>query len=164
MFYSNPSAEAIDCECVRTLVAIKRQMQRDPLNAINAHLIRYAVVVCTGAIEQSFKTIIADHVANGATPEVMHFIDLKVRENSCNPWKDKMAEMLKQFCDQWKSNFNTTLAGMMSYNQDVQALKSLVTARNQIAHGKSVSCTFLDVVSYYLSARRIVKPIEFALT
>jgi len=114
---------------------------------------KYAVIRATGAIETSFKTIIADKVDRGSHIQVKNFIKRKVRASSCNPSLGMIESMICEFDSRWKDKFDELLA-LEDRPTLKGALTELVKARNDFAHGgdpsididKTINCFERGVV------------------
>ena len=153
----------MDRDCISTMREIRGRMRKKPFDAFNVHLIRYAVIICAGAVERAYKSIIADYVTQNASAENDRYVNTVVRNSKNNPRLQNINALLKQFNEKWNDDFNREIKVRASYNMDVQNLASLVEARNDVAHGKSVTCSLEDIIRYYLSARQLVSKLEVVL-
>ena len=162
MTYSNKSARQIDRDCLSALKLLRAQTRLlKPFDPVQQHIVRYAVVLSSGAIERSVKGIIVDLVGQGASVEVMNYLSATILDGGMNPHEDKISRLLKRFKVQWASNFNSLMKSVVPRCRS--GLKSLVDNRNAVAHGKPISISFKDVLSYYCGARNVVAELEKAL-
>lgn len=127
-----------------------------PTSSIVPYLTKYAIVRSCGTIEQSFKTIVADHCCKKSTAQVKEFLRVRVRESSSNPSWDNICTLLKQFDLTWSTGFKGKVAADVDSAQLKESLKSLVGARNDFAHGGNPSTTIGDVKDYFSHASRII--------
>lgn len=159
MTFQNPEANRNDRDCISTLHEMRTLLRNvsgtDPLHK---HITRYVVIVCSGAIEREFKSIIADFVSVGCSAQVNNYFDLTVRQSPTNPYTENIKKLLKKFDDNWASQFGQLIN--VSPRRNIDALKSLVDNRNQVAHGHPISTTFNDVVKFYCRSRNVIGILE----
>jgi len=102
---------------------------------MSSYLSRFSLILACGTIEYSVKAILAD-VHIGASKQLCHFIDVKVRDNSMNPSLENICSTLKNFDEDWLKTFKRDLKANTNQQRICDSLKSLVSLRNQLAHGK----------------------------
>lgn len=112
------------------------------------YLKKYAVVRASGAIEISFKQIVADKIDENSHERVKFFIKRKIRDSSSNPKLGNIQNLLSEFDTDWRRRFDEQIS--LENKQIIEeALKELVNARNCFAHGgestileidKTISC------------------------
>lgn len=162
MIFRNSEANRNDRECISTLHEMRSLLRRvsgtDPLHR---HVTRYVVVVCSGAIECEFKSIVADFVSVRCSVQVNNYLDLNIRQAPTNPYSDNIKKLLKKFDDNWAAQFGQHI--QVTPKQNIDALKSLVDNRNQVAHGHQISTTFNDVVKFYCRSRNVIGILEKVL-
>lgn len=159
MLFRNETAAAADAECVHALHELRLWSQSvKTFDPVHKHIVAYAVVKCSGTLERAFKSMIADRVSRGGSPQVCQCIDQVIRRCSSNPRYTEIVKLLGLVDNEWCNKFKKLVKALPE--QDRQALESLVTNRNAVAHGGAVSSGFEDVVGYYCRARRLVSLIE----
>jgi len=121
------------------------------------YLTKYAIIRACGVIEQSFKSVIADHCSHRSKKQVKQFLTRRIRDGSANPSFDNMCRFLGDFDDDWKSEFKAKLAHESNKSQLLTSLQSLVDARNDFAHGGNPSASLGDVTRYFTDARRVIE-------
>jgi hypothetical protein len=132
---NNRSVRLILDNCRSELISIQSLLSGLGDGALpTPYVKKYAVIRATGAIETSFKTIIADKVDRGSHIQVKNFIKRKVRDSSCNPSMGMIESMLCEFDKRWKEKFDELLA-LEDRPTLKGALTELVKARNDFAHG-----------------------------
>ena len=160
--YSNLSAANADRLCRQTLhvlhKAIKKIAATDPLVG---HYTQYAIIVCSGALERSFKAIISDYVAKGAISPIANYIDKTIRRASSNPSVYAIRKVLDLFDMGWGKKFEDNVKMLPEKNR--HALGSIVGHRNSIAHGNQVTISLGNVFIYYYRARVIIRELESIL-
>ena len=164
MRFINPIAKQSDEECLRTLRELRSWVRE--LSSVDkrlSYITRYAVITTSGALERSFKTIIADYVTHGEPAYIDEYITRTLRRSSMNPSVEAIVKTLVQFDSGWKDSFNRAINSLPHGARDKDALTSLVEIRNKIAHGAPVIVSFNDVVQYYVHARNVVAQLEVVL-
>jgi len=126
-------------------------------SAVVPYLTKYAVVRACGAIEVSFKAVIADYCAYRSKKQVKRFIDRRVREGSANPTLENMNRFLADFDIGWKASFKAGLDSEPSKANLLTSLSSLVDARNEFAHGGSPTLSLADVITYFGHSKRVIE-------
>lgn len=119
----------------------------------------YSLIKASGVIEYSIKTIFADFHA-GASPQIVHYIDVNVRDSSKNPSLDNIYNMLKQFDGNWLRSFKTSLNSRPDATRLKDSLKSLCENRNNFAHGKPTTASFNDILQYFEDSVKIVEILD----
>lgn len=124
------------------------------------YLTRYALIRACGAVEVSYKALVADYCSRRSKKQVKHFLSRAVRYNSKNPSYDNICSLLKQFDATWHQQFKAAMKARSDRTKLTDALSSLVDARNDFAHGGSPSITLGDVEQYFRSARLILEELD----
>ena len=122
------------------------------------YLTKYAIIRACGTIEYSFKTIIAD--LHTGSPQVLNYIDKTIRSSSMNPSLDNISRTLKQFDDNWKTDFKNKLNTHEHSDRLKTSLNSLNSARNSFAHGQTSTATFENIKSYFEDAVVIIDIVD----
>lgn len=162
MLYRNTNARDIDANCRVTLHDLHVRLKPVPsTDTLHGHFTRYAVIVCSGALERAFKCIIADYVTTGASNQLCGFIDKIVRQASTNPRLDEIKKLLGAFDSNWLSAYKLGISQLSQRNKD--ALMSIVENRNKVAHGGFITASFYDIAEYYYLARRVIGKLEDVL-
>lgn len=162
MRFLNINAKRNDQDCRKVIHELHVKIKTlAPTDSLNHHFTKYAAIICSGALERSFKSIIADYVTKNATPQICEFIDRKIRRASTNPRLDAISAVLKEFDDNWNSQYKNLVARFSSRKTD--ALRSLVENRNAVAHGLPIAVSFFDIAHYYYNARDVIGALELVL-
>ena len=136
--------------------------QAGPTSPVCKYLTYYCLMKACGVIEYSYKTIVAD-IHYGCSVQLQNYIDKTVRDNSKNPSIDNIRKLLKNFDDNWLSNFNKALDSQHDKSRLISSLQSLNANRNSFAHGQSCTISFSDVMVYYADAVEIIKMVDAAV-
>jgi hypothetical protein len=119
-------------------------------------LVAYAVIKSSGSIELVFKSMIHTFLSQNCIDETKVFLAKNIIESSANPSPGIIEKYLEQFDGKRKVKFSDLLNG----SQDKGNLKSLVTLRNDIAHGRAINSSINVVESYFESGKKILETLE----
>lgn len=126
-------------------------------------LTRYSIIKACGTIEYSFKTIISDHRYTEHSEQVQRFIDEKFRNSSMNPNYNNICKALNSFDEEWCKKFKEKINNDADKTRLQDSLKSLNTARNDFAHGKSPTTSFKNVYDYFIDCIVIMEMMEASI-
>jgi RiboL-PSP-HEPN len=132
-------------------------------HSINPFLTKYALIRACGAIEQSFKTVVADFCAKRSKKQLKRFLELRVRDSSMNPSFGNIIKLLKDFDESWAVTLKASLAASPDKETFMLSLQSLVDARNDFSHGGNPSTTIGDVLTYFSHSRVIIELLDSAV-
>ena len=128
-------------------------------HSIVPYLTNYAIIKCTGTIENSFKSIISDF-HNTLPKQAKKYIDTTFTNSSMNPSKDNICKSLLRFDEEWNKNFKAKLASKADKEKIESSLKSLNDARNEFAHGGYPKVSFLSVKTYFEDSKKIIEYLD----
>jgi len=128
------------------------EFQHDP--EIQAHWAKYLCVLCSGYLETSVRTILENHVRTKASPHIADFVADTVADFQ-NPKMPKILEILGKFKGQWRDNLEAKSEGRLK-----DAVDSIVANKNNIAHGRDVGVTYVNVKEYFECAKEVVGLLE----
>lgn len=114
----------------------------------------HVVLAGAGYIEDGVLATLAEYGRNNGNPRIARFVEQAVsRNNSLNC--EKIEKILNQFDkDWWPTIKNNTKP------ENISAVDSLKTLRDQIAHGKPNGTGYMTVKDYYSRSKRFL--IDFA--
>lgn len=124
------------------------------------YLTRYALIRACGAVEVSYKALVADYCSHRSKRQVKQYLARMVRRSSKNPSYENICKLLAEFDSDWKKRFKAAIDARSNAAQLKSALESLVDARNDFAHGGSPSVTLGDVLGYFGLARIVVEEMD----
>lgn len=158
---NNVNAVSLIENCERELLRIQGVKETfGSTNHAMELLTKYSVIKCCGTIEQCFKTIIFDKVEANAVPQARNFIETKFRKSSMNPSLRNINTTLKQFDDNWNTEFKEKLNSLQNKNQLKGSLMSLNENRNKFAHGGSTTVTFDQVTTYFRDSCSVINILD----
>ncbi len=113
----------------------------------------YLCVRISGYVEFAVKMILRKYVESktGGTSHIANFID-KQLERTLSPRRDHILELVGQFNSEWKENLRISIN-----NELGDSLRSIVTNRNNIAHGSDVTLSLRDLGKWFADAQKIVE-------
>lgn len=126
-------------------------------SAIVPYLTKYTIIRACGAIELSFKTIIADRSSRRSKKQIKRFVSRRIREGSANPSYDNICNFLHDFDKDWNTNFKSQIKLQQDNANLLDSLQSLVDARNDFAHGGNPGASISDILTYFTNARRVIE-------
>jgi hypothetical protein len=158
---NNTDVEQILDRCQHDLDQVKTISDSLGLgNTVVPYLTRYAIIRSCGAIEVSYKTIIADYCSKRAKKQVKFYLTNKVRENSNNPSYDNICRMLSDFDKGWNTKFKEKIKAHINNPSIMTSVQSLVDARNEFAHGGSPGSSINNVIDYFLACRELINILD----
>lgn len=114
----------------------------------------HIILASAGYVEDAVLATLSDYGRTHGNPRIARFVEKSVsRNNSLNC--EKIEKILHQFDkDWWPSIKNLTAA------ENISAIDSLKTLRDQIAHGKPNGTGYITVKDYYAKSKRFI--LDFA--
>jgi hypothetical protein len=123
-------------------------------------LTKYAIIRSCGAIEQSFKAILADFCSKRTKKQIKRYLERKVRDSSTNPTYSAISKLVKDFDVDWNKSFKLAITGRVDKDVLLTSLQSLVDARNEFAHGGNPISSIGDVLKYFAHSRTIIEELD----
>lgn len=158
---NNKSVEQTLVDCHDELERLEDAMSLfGATSPIGIYLSRYAIIKACGTIEQALKSLVADNAENKQTQQIKNFLRKKVRESSMNPNDDNIRKLLGSFDDTWLAQFNSQIKALPDKAKVMDSLKSLVSARNDFAHGGNPSASIVNVGVYFSDSKKIMEIID----
>lgn len=117
---------------------------------IKAHLARYLCVRTSGYLENVVKALISNY-CDGTSPRPIQSFILSKTKNTTNLNYTKILRLLAEFSPEWKDKFESKLS-----DQQKSSLNSVVSNRNNIAHGNPDSITFNGIKKYYEDIKDVI--------
>jgi hypothetical protein len=154
---NNSTVEQLIIDCETELTKITAIIDAlGPFNNTVPFLTKYAIIKACGTIEQSFKTMVADHNHSVHSQQIRNFIDASIRKSSMNPNMKNISSTLKKFDINWHNTFKSTLNSVAHCSRLKSSLTSLNEERNCFAHGGQPLATFPSIKSYFSDAKEIL--------
>jgi RiboL-PSP-HEPN len=130
------------------------QRATDPKLAeeIQSDLAKHGIVLICGFIERSVEIVIMERIENRAHPRVANFIRGHFRRGT-NYDCEAISQLLDRFDLTWGEKFRQFRE---SRDDLVQAIGSVYTLRNSVAHGGSGNQGILGVAGLYIAAQEVI--------
>lgn len=121
-----------------------------------SYLAKFLVVYISGIYEEVIETILNEFVAkNTSKNEVANFTKNSLDFSFRNPNSQNLLKLLKRFENKtWEKALTSCLKSR------INALDSINTNKNAIAHGTSITLTLGDVKQYYNDSRPLIEIID----
>lgn len=135
------------------LVQIKKWINRHPQDIFTKYLTSYATIKACARIEVLVKEIIYEFLIKDGSTYAQTFVNHYVVDSPDNPSTHKIARFLDAFSREMKIQFEEKLKKTDNIKSD---LNSLVTLRNDFAHGRDMTSSIDTIIKYYTSAIKVV--------
>ena len=155
----NEEQKRIIEDCKDEIASIKKWVDKNLMDSNVKYLVAYSVVKASGTIEIVFKSMLYEFLSEGCKKETQLFLTKNTVDLSCNPSVGMMEQLLEKI-DTNRKNAFSDLAKVMNEKAD---LNSLVSLRNDIAHGRNINVSIATVKRYYESGVKIIKLLERVL-
>ena len=147
-------------DCRVELTNIKGWIDKNSIDTKVRYLTSYAVVKTSGTVELVFKHMLYDFLAVNTIAETQQYLSTAIIDSSCNPTTGNMSRLLSQADGQKATALNTAVNG----TQDKVNLNSLVSLRNDLAHGRTNNPSINHVISCFESGVAILGILEGILS
>jgi hypothetical protein len=114
-----------------------------------AHYARYLTVLVSGYVEQSSKELVREYSRNHGDERVQRFVGKQVER-----FRNIDGEKLKQLLDALDPSWWNELE--LAHADDLEALKSVATVRNNVSHGGDSGITVVTAKGYLDRIERVV--------
>lgn len=121
---------------------------------LKSHYSRYLCILVSGYIENYLKALLKDYSKKCSSPSIQNYISSQF-QNITNLKDSKLQDILGSFSTDWKQRYLDLLT-----TEQKDAVDSVVTNRNHIAHGKSVGITLGRINDYYKDISRLMNNIK----
>lgn len=121
------------------------------------HWGRYLCVLTAGFLENALREVYGEFVRNAASPQVARFAARKL-ENISNPKAGRFVETAESFDPVWADDLEAFLDANGGRRRN--AVDSIMSNRNLIAHGKNTQVSVGRVREYLPGCIQVVEFIE----
>lgn len=123
-----------------------------------AHLSRYLCVRTSGYLENVMRLLIANFCDGTSPKPVSNYITKRTKYITNLDFK-RIINLLSEFNSEWSSEFKARIT-----DQQISSMNSVVSNRNNIAHGNNDSITFRDMTQYYNDIKEICEVLKKIVT
>jgi predicted house-cleaning noncanonical NTP pyrophosphatase (MazG superfamily) len=121
--------------------------------SLQGHWAKYLCVMVAGLVENGLKEIFSEYIKDKSTKPIADYAISYITKLQ-NPKAEKVMDLVGSFKAEWRNELETFLAN----EGRKDAIDSIMNNRNQIAHGKDVGVTVVNVSNYF---NKIVSVLEF---
>lgn len=143
-------------DCAVELAGIKAWIDHHQLDTNVRYLVAYSVVKASGTIELVFKQMLYDFLAANAISETQHYLSMMIIDSSCNPTTGNISKLVGQADGQRSAAFDAAVKN----TTDKSNLNSLVSLRNDLAHGRTNNPSINTVKTYFESGVVILQTLD----
>jgi hypothetical protein len=129
-----------------------KRVDKIPLEQIElrSDFAKYLCVLVSGYVESAAVEMLDSFTAQSASPRVQRYVAMQL-EWFMNPKRERLLQLLGSFDTAWRSSLEQVIV-----DDREAALSSVVTLRNKIAHGESVSLSYVQISAYYEQVQEVV--------
>lgn len=121
---------------------------------VQSDFARYLCVLVSGYLEKAVAELVLEHARKNGGTTLQRFVEYETRR-FMNANSQRLLDLLGRFDPDWRRALETILV------DDVKdAVDSVVSLRNRIAHGGTVGVTFQRISGYYERVKKVVADIS----
>lgn len=143
-------------DCQREILKIEDWINHHQLDSNIKFLVSYAVIKASGTIEAVLKSSLYEYLSKNAMEETKSFLQKNILEASFNPSTKQVSNIFDKLNSSWSQIFLEQTKSL----QEKTDLNSLVSLRNDFAHGSSITTSIQTVKRYFVSGKRILEIID----
>lgn len=118
---------------------------------IQAYLSKLLCIRASGLLESSVKNLISEYVSGSSPKPIESFVSKSIK-NLTNLRDEKLITSLRSFSDDWANELVKQIT-----DEQRSALNSVITNRNNIAHGENDNITFTSMQMYYFKVKEVIE-------
>ena len=112
---------------------------------------KYLCVLVSGYIERAMVELVLEHVRGKGAPTLLRFVEQRTRTFT-NANTSRIQELLGSFDPTWRQQLEENVL----VDEWKDAVDSVISLRNIIAHGGSVGLTYGRISQYYHRAQYVI--------
>ncbi|MCY4000214.1 MAG: MAE_28990/MAE_18760 family HEPN-like nuclease [Bacteroidetes bacterium] len=130
-------------------------------NRIKSLLTQSLVILICGQFEQKIKHILTDRCKSVSDVTIKNFVNDHIHKSALRSLRvSELSGLLGRFHPSYKEKFNQKIK---ENGQVKTTYESILTNRNSVAHGASITATFDEIRMYYEKAHMILDYFEQSL-
>jgi len=126
---------------------------------LKSDLARYICVLASGYLEVSCRDIFGTFAERQASPAVLRFVSQQLKKYS-NLNTEKFLQLAESFVPECRQRIESD----RNFEELKDAVDSIVSNRNNIAHGRDTGISLSVVKRYYEKAKRFLELLKTSLT
>lgn len=143
---------------ITSLDALYKTAENIQDEEIQAHFAKYLCVRTSGLLENYIKSQVGDYVDASSSKPSSSFVRNKTK-NFTNIDYNKLTNFLNSFSSDWKDQFEDSLDAELK-----SSLNTIISNRNNIAHGNNDSITFRSMKTHYENLKRILAVLDIIIS
>ena len=155
----NDSSQRLINDCSNDINKIKKWIDDNPTDSLIQYLVPYAVVRASGTIEYVFKQMIYDYLSAEAGKDTKTYLEHAIIDSSSNPTTSMIARVIQDFDEKKAETFRASLS-----SEEKHHLNSLVSSRNDVAHGRNINASINSVITELKAGIGILLKLEQVLS
>lgn len=121
---------------------------------LSADYAKYLCVLVSGFVEKSLSQIVLEHARRVGALSLQRYVEANTTRFT-NANTEKILQLLGSFDPDWRRAFEAILV-----DQYKDAIDSVVSLRHHVAHGSSVSITYVQVKKYFEAIIEVIGLIQ----
>ena len=118
---------------------------------LQSDLAKYLCVLVSGYIERAMVELVLEHAQGKGAPTLQRFVEQRTKTFT-NANASRIQELLGSFDPAWRQELEENVL----VDEWKDAVDSVVSLRNTIAHGGSVGLTYRRIGEYYQRAQHVI--------
>ena len=114
------------------------------------HWARYLCVLSSATLQSSLHLILNEHVRSSSDITVQRFVKIQL-DRTRNPLPSEIVGWHKEFDEQWGEEIRRFIKG-----EKADAIRSIVSNRNNISHGRTCTVTIRDLRDWFDHAKDVI--------
>ena len=114
-------------------------------------------MLVSGFVEKSVATLLVVFARRVGSPALQNYVENNLRRLT-NVNKEKLLQLLGSFDSDWRTEYDAFII-----DEREAALHSVITLRNQIAHGEFTSLSLVRMMEYWEGIQKIINHLEDTL-
>lgn len=116
-----------------------------------SHLTKLLCIRVSGFLEITFKNLLLEYLDGTSPREIQNFVNHSFK-NFTNLKNEKFISTLSFFSQEWVEKYRSEI------NEELaSSLNSLISNRNNIAHGENDNITFRSIEKYYSDTKEVIE-------
>lgn len=125
---------------------------------VKGHFAKYLCIRTSGLVEVFFKTQIEDYATGKSPKPIVSFVNHKFKTFT-NITPKKINDLLEIFSADWSERFNNEMT-----DEQKSALNSVISNRNNIAHGNADNISLTNAKVYYEKVKELLGVLDGIIT
>lgn len=139
---------------IRALDALFKDVAKVTDDEIKGHLAKYLCVKTSGLLENYLKSQIGDYVDTCSSKPTATFVKSKMKTFT-NIDNRKLSSFLQSFHKDWLDKYENLIDDQLK-----STLNTVISNRNNIAHGNPDNITYKAIEKYYEEIKQVINHLD----